>query len=106
MADSGLTTAQKNALDNIVISDGVYIPKDVEVDYSNVEAFTISQMSEGAQKRWSGIKNQFGMDADTYNQAWNIYQNDDLTADQKRKKLSALGYNGTTLYKAFGKKLS
>jgi hypothetical protein len=105
MADSSLTTAQKSALDNIVISDGVYIPKDVEVDYSNAETFTISQMSEGAQKRWSGIKNQFGMDASTYNQVWSIYQNDDLTAAQKRQQLSSLGYNGSTLYSALGKKL-
>lgn len=37
--------------------------------------------------------------------AWNIYQNDDLKADQKRAQLSALGYNGSALYKALGQKL-
>lgn len=104
MADSSLTTAQKNALDNIVISDGVYIPKDVEVDYSSTETFTISQMSEGAQKRWNSIKSQFDMDADTYATAWGIYQNDNLTAAQKRQQLSSLGYNGSALYTALGKK--
>ena len=67
--------------------------------------FIISQMSNGAQKRYAGIKNQFGMDAETYQQAWSIYQNDDLKADQKRAQLSALGYDGSALYKALGQKL-
>lgn len=66
MADSSLATAQKNALDNIVISDDVYITKKVEVDYSGTETFIVSRMSEGAQKRWNGIKNQLGMDAEAY----------------------------------------
>ena len=53
----------------------------------------------------NSIKNQFGMDAETYQQAWSIYQNDDLKADQKRQQLSALGYNGSALYKALGQNL-
>ena len=40
-----------------------------------------------------------------YQQAWSIYQNDNLKADQKRQQLSALGYNGSALYKALGQKL-
>ena len=103
--DTTLTAAQKSALDDLVISDGVYIPKDLNVDYTNNETFIISQMSDGAQKRYAGIKSQFGMDAETYQQAWSIYQNDDLKADQKRQQLSALGYNGSALYKALGQKL-
>ena len=85
--------------------DGVYIPRELKVDYTNGETFVISQMSAGAQKRYNSIKNQFGMDAETYQQAWSIYQNDDLKADQKRQQLSALGYNGSALYKALGQKL-
>ena len=104
-SDSSLSVAQKAALDDIVISDGVYIPKDLKVDYTNKETFVISQMSAGAQKRYNSIKNQFGMDAETYSKAWSIYQNDDLKADQKRQQLSALGYNGSALYKALGQKL-
>ena len=100
-----MSVAQKGALDDIVISDGVYIAKDLKVDYTNKETFVISQMSAGAQKRYNSIKKQFGMDAETYSKAWSIYQNDDLKADQKRKQLSALGYNGSALYKALGQKL-
>ena len=103
--DTTLSAAQKSALDDIVIPDGVYIPKELKVDYTNGETFVISQMSAGAQKRYNSIKNQFGMDAETYSKAWNIYQNDDLKADQKRTQLSALGYNGSALYKALGQKL-
>ena len=104
-SDTTLTISQKAALDDIVISDGVYIPKDLKVDYTNKETFVISQMSAGAQKRYNSIKKQFGMDAETYSKAWSIYQNDDLKADQKRAQLSALGYNGSALYKALGQKL-
>lgn len=103
--DNTLTAAQKASLDDIVISDGVYIPRELKVDYTNGETFVISQMSAGAQKRYNSIKNQFGMDAETYQQAWSIYQNDDLKAGQKRQQLSALGYNGSALYKALGQKL-
>lgn len=102
--DSTLSAAQKSALDDIVIPDGVYIPKELKVDYTNGETFVISQMSDSAQKRYAGIKNQFGMDAETYSKAWSIYQNDNLKADQKRQQLSALGYNGSALYKALGQK--
>lgn len=105
-ADSRLTTAQKNALDDIVLSDGIYIPKDLNVDYTSDETYTISQMSEGAQKRWDSIKSQFGMSAADYEQAWDIYQSNDLTASEKRSQISALGYNGAAVYKALGKKLS
>ena len=103
--DTTLSAAQKSALDDIVIPDGVYIPRELKVDYTNGETFVISQMSAGAQKRYNSIKNQFGMDAETYQQAWSIYQNDDLKAGQKRQQLSALGYNGSALYKALGQKL-
>ena len=37
--DKTLSAKQKNALDNIVISDGIYIPKEVDVDYSNASSF-------------------------------------------------------------------
>ena len=105
LQDSTLNTAQKNALDDIVITDGFYVSNDKSVDYANDETFVISQMSDGAQKRYTGIKKQFGMDAETYSKAWSIYQNDGLKADQKRQQLSALGYNGSALYKALGQKL-
>ena len=104
--DSGLNAAQKGALDDIVISDGIYIPKEVNVDYSSYESFVISQMSEGAQKWYDSSSAKFGLDADTYQKAWNIYQDDDLKADEKRAKLYGMGLNGQALYKEFGKKIS
>ena len=58
-----------------------------------------------SQAVFCAFAEDFGMDAETYSKAWSIYQNDDLKADQKRKQLSALGYNGSALYKALGQKL-
>lgn len=106
LTDRNLTNRQKNMLDGFIISDGFYIPKDTNVDYSSQESFIITQMSDGAQKRWNGIKSRFGIDADTYQRAWKIYQTDGITADQKRAQLRNLvGSDAAALYKAFGQKL-
>lgn len=104
--DDRLTAAEKTDLDNWIINDLTVIPKDVNVDYSSPETFTITQMSEGAQKRWNNIKNRFGIDADTYQATWKIYQNDDLNADQKRAQMAEyVGSNASALYREFGKRL-
>lgn len=104
--DDRLTAAEKTDLDNWIINDLTVIPKDVNVDYSSPETFTITQMSEGAQKRWNNIKNRFGIDADTYQATWKIYQNDDLNADQKRARMAEyVGGNASALYREFGKRL-
>lgn len=104
--DDRLTAAEKTDLDNWIINDLTVIPKDVNVDYSSPETFTITQMSDGAQRRWSNIKNRFGIDAETYQATWKIYQNDDLNADQKRARMAEyVGGNASTLYREFGKRL-
>ena len=104
--DVRLTPSEKTNLDSWIINDLTIIPKDVKVDYSSPETFTITQMSEGAQKRWNNIKNRFGIDAETYQATWKIYQNDDLKADQKRAQMAEyVGGNAAALYKAFGQKL-
>lgn len=103
-ADRSLTDEQKGALDDIVISDWMQILQEVSVDYTNRETFTISQMPDGAQSRWERIKKDFKMSAEDYQQAWSIYQDDDLKAAEKRRELSALGYDGAALYTALGKK--
>lgn len=104
--DDRLTSAEKTDLDNWIINDLTVIPKDVNVDYSSPETFTITQMSDGAQKRWNNIKNRFGIDAETYQATWKIYQNDDLKADQKRAQMAEyVGGNAAALYKAFGQKM-
>lgn len=104
--DSRLSAAKKTELDNYLITDGFYIPKDVNVDYSNDESFKITQMSDGAQKRWDSIKSRFGLDADAYAQAWDIYHTDGIKADEKRAQLqNIVGSDAAALYKAFGEKL-
>lgn len=104
--DDRLTAAEKTDLDNWIINDLTVIPKDVNVDYSSPETFTITQMSDGAQRRWSNIKNRFGIDAETYQATWKIYQNDDLNAHQKRARMAEyVGGNASTLYREFGKRL-
>lgn len=104
--DDRLTAAEKTDLDNWIINDLTVIPKDVHVDYSSPETFTITQMSDGAQRRWSNIKNRFGIDAETYQATWKIYQNDDLNADQKRARMAEyVGGNASALYREFGKRL-
>ena len=106
MNDNSLSADVKHKVDEAILSDGMYIPKDTNVDYSNEETFAISQMSEGAQKRWEGIKNRFGIDAETYQATWDIYQDDDLTADQKRARMREyVGSDAAALYKEFGKRL-
>ena len=44
----------KEILDDILFSDVTVVPKEVDVDYSSKEAFTLTQMSEAAQK--NGLK--------------------------------------------------
>ena len=106
MNDNSLSADVKHKVDEAILSDGMYIPKDTNVDYSNEETFAISQMSDGAQKRWEGIKNRFGIDAETYQATWDIYQDDDLTADEKRAQMREyVGSDAAALYKEFGKRL-
>lgn len=47
-----LSADQKTLLDGMLISDGMYIPQEKDVDYSNSDSFTLTQMSEAAQKKW------------------------------------------------------
>ncbi len=54
---SGLSSAQKQALDEILINDGIYIPKDVTVDYSDENAFYVSQMSDAGKRRYNSFVN-------------------------------------------------
>jgi hypothetical protein len=103
-----MTVEQKNALDNVVVSDGVYLVQDKDVDYSSPETFVITQMSDGAQKHWTQVKNQFHISAEQYQEAWAIYNNDELKADQKKEQLARIvgsTQRGNLLYSVLGKKL-
>lgn len=107
-SDSRLTQEQKSVLDETILSDGIYIPKDVNVDYSSDESFTITQMSESAQKRWPGIKEKFSITAEQYVEAWSIYNQDGVTAAEKKAALRELvgATQGNRLYTEFGKDLN
>lgn len=50
---SSLPVQQKNALDEIFLTDGVYIPRERDVDYSSEDSFWITQMSDSGQSRWN-----------------------------------------------------
>ena len=49
---SSLPAAEKNAIDDIFLNDGVYIPREKDVDYSSDETFWITQMSDSGQERY------------------------------------------------------
>lgn len=106
-ADRRLTQSQKEFLDRNLLSDDIHIPKDLNVDYSNAEAFAISQMSDGAQKRWAAVKSRFpDITPEQYAQAWSIYHKDsrEMTAAEKKAALRELiGQQGNALYFLLGK---
>ena len=108
LADPTMTKEQKDILDDILINDNTTIPQDKKVDYTNYETFVITQMSDGAQKRWTNIKKQFQISVDTYKEAWSIYHNDNLKADEKKAELGRLlgsSQKGILLYRVIGEKL-
>ena len=106
MNDRNLTARQKEALDEIVFSDGIYLPKDIDVDYTDKETFTISQLTDSAQRHWPLVKDRFNIPYQDYAKIWSIRQNDDYTADEKRQMFTGMGYDGYALYKALGEKVS
>ena len=106
-SDGRLTQNQKEFLDQNLLSDGIYIPKDLDVKYSDAETFAISQMSDGARKRWPGVKKRFpDITPEQYAQAWSIYNKDskDMSAADKKTALRELvGEQGNALYSQLGK---
>ncbi len=95
-SDGRLTQNQKEFLDQNLLSDGIYIPKDLDVKYSDAETFAISQMSDGARKRWPGVKKRFAdITPEQYAQAWSIYNKDskEMSAADKKAALRELVCN-------------
>lgn len=71
--DGTLTASQKNALDDMVISDVIVIPQDKNVDYSNEDSFVVSQMSDSAVKHWPLVQKQMpDVTGEQYQTAWKI----------------------------------
>ena len=108
MSDNSLSATHKGALDEVLVSDVTVIPEDKTIDYTTRETFVVSQMSESAQKRWPDIEKQFKISADQYQAAYIVYNNDDLTADEKKTEIGRIigsKQKGIVLYKALGAKL-
>ena len=106
-SDGRLTQNQKEFLDQTLLSDNIVIPRNLDVKYSDAEAFAISQMSDGARKRWPGVKKRFpDITPEQYAQAWSIYNKDskDMSAADKKAALRELvGERGNALYSQLGK---
>lgn len=86
-----LTVREKEFLDDLLIDDGIYMPKEKNVDYSNHESFKITQMSDSAQEKWTIFKNA-GMSADEYSKVYPIAAGNGKKAD-KIAKLQSMGYS-------------
>lgn len=86
-----LTVREKELLDDLLIDDGIYIPKEKNVDYGNHESFKITQMSDSAQEKWTIFKNA-GMSADEYSKVYPIAAGNGKKAD-KIAKLQSMGYS-------------
>ena len=80
LMQSGLSAEQKHLIDENIINDGMYIPKDLDVDYSNPTSFILTQMSDAAQRKFS----RFGMSAEDYRKVYPI-----ATAQGKKAQVIA-----------------
>lgn len=65
MNDNTLTAAEKSAIDKALFDDGMYIPKEMDVDYSSEETFTITQLSDAGQRKWEAAQ-RWGMPYEDY----------------------------------------
>lgn len=86
-----LTVREKELLDDLLIDDGIYMPKEKNVDYGNHESFKITQMSDSAQEKWTIFKNA-GMSADEYSKVYPIAAGNGKKVD-KIAKLQSMGYS-------------
>ena len=106
-SDGRLTQNQKEFLDQTLLSDNIVIPRNLDVKYADEETFAISQMSDGARRRWPGVKKRFpDITPEQYAQAWSIYNKDskDMSAADKKAALRELvGERGNALYSQLGK---
>lgn len=107
-SDGRLTQNQKEFLDQTLLSDNIVIPRNLDVKYADEETFAISQMSDGARKRWPGVKKRFpDITPEQYAQAWSIYNKDskEMSAADKKAALRELvgDDQGNALYNQLGK---
>lgn len=96
----GLSSQQKQALDESFLSDGRWIPTDMQVDYSDEESFFITQLSSGAQKAWDrfGRYADWEVDPETFSELWDVGHTDGVSKDEKLELWRAMtGWNDSRL---------
>lgn len=69
-----LTVKQKNTLDDLLIDDGFYMPKEVNVDYSSHANVVLTQMSDSAQDKWEDIVANYGVTQNDLSDVFTEYQ--------------------------------
>lgn len=65
MNEDTLSASEKHAIDKAILSDGMFIPKDTDVDYTSEESFAITQLSSAGQRKWEKAK-EWGMPYQDY----------------------------------------
>ena len=63
--DNSISAEDKEAIDKAILSDGMYIPRDTDIDYSSKDSFLISQLSQAGQEKWNYAQS-WGMSAEEY----------------------------------------
>lgn len=69
-----LTVKQKNTLDDLLIDDGFYTPKEMNVDYSSHANVVLTQMSDSAQDKWEDIIANYGVTQNDLSDVFTEYQ--------------------------------
>lgn len=88
LKNSSFTAAQKNLLDSLLVSDGFYISKDVEVDYSSPDSFKLSQMSDAARENYNAYA-KGKVDVDTFQKVYGFYTNATSDKDKNGKTIKS-----------------
>ena len=90
-----MSSEQKALMDSMLISDGMYLPEEKNVDYSNSDSFTLTQMSETAQKKWDRAKG-LGYTVEEYEQYYPVV----MSGKKKADVLADLQMNGLSYSEA------
>ena len=90
-----MSSEQKALMDSMLISDGMYLPEEKNVDYSNSDSFTLTQMSETAQKKWDRAKG-LGYTVEEYEQYYPVV----MSGKKKAEVLADLQMNGLSYSEA------
>lgn len=99
-----ISKRSKEILDELLINDVTIIPKDITVDYSTNETFTLTQMSEAAQKKWERVKGR--MSYQDYEKYYSAYSQGKTKAEKISKLMNAgmTGVQANSFYNLISKK--